>query len=56
MLRYGRWLKREARAGHFHYLAATDVTRRLTCAGFDSITHRMSYCGQAYVFLARKAT
>ncbi len=56
MLRYGRWLKREARVGRFHYLAAPDITRRLVAAGFVSITHRLSYCNQAYVFRARKPT
>jgi ubiquinone/menaquinone biosynthesis C-methylase UbiE len=52
MLRYGRWLKREARIGRFHYLPAADVKRRLTAAGFTSVDHRMSYCDQAYVFRA----
>lgn len=54
MLRYGRWLKREARAGRFHYLPAAEVSRRLTAAGFVSIAHRLSYCDQAYVFRAVK--
>jgi ubiquinone/menaquinone biosynthesis C-methylase UbiE len=52
MLRYGRWLKREARVGRFHYLPAEDVTRRLTAAGFADITHRLSYRDQAFVFRA----
>jgi SAM-dependent methyltransferase len=52
MLRYGRWLKREARAGRFHYLPAADVTRRLTAAGFSAVEHRLSYCDQAYIFRA----
>src|SRR5205823_3071386 len=43
MLRYGRWLKREARAGRFHYLPAHEVARRLTAAGFVSVAHRLSY-------------
>ncbi len=54
MLRYGRWLKREARTGRFHYLPATEVNRRLTATGFVSIAHRLSYCDQAYVFRALK--
>ncbi len=54
MLRYGRWLKQEARTGRFHYLPADEVSRRLTAAGFTSIAHRMSYCDQAYVFRAIK--
>lgn len=55
MLRYGRWLKREARTGRFHYFPADEVKRRLEAAGFTSIEHRMSYCNQAYVFRATKA-
>jgi SAM-dependent methyltransferase len=54
MLRYGRWLKREARAGRFHYLPAAEVSRKLTVAGFVSIAHRLSYCDQAFVFRAIK--
>jgi ubiquinone/menaquinone biosynthesis C-methylase UbiE len=54
MLRYGRWLKREARAGRFHYFPAAEVNRRLTRAGFVSIAHRLSYCDQAYIFRAIK--
>lgn len=50
MLRYGRWLKREARAGRFHYLPADEVSRRLTGAGFTTVAHRLSYCDQAYIF------
>ncbi len=54
MLRYGRWLKREARTGRFHYLPADDVTRRLAAAGFVSVAHRLSYCDQAFIFRAVK--
>lgn len=54
MIRYGRWLKEEARTGRFHYLPADDVTRRLTAAGFTDVTHRLSYRDQAYVFRAIK--
>jgi hypothetical protein len=50
MLRYGAWLKREARTGRFHYLPAAEVARRLTAAGFVAVECRESYCGQAYVF------
>jgi len=56
MLRYGHWLKREARAGRFHFLPAAEVSRRLTDAGFVSIAHRLSYCDQAYIFQATKPT
>lgn len=54
MLRYGRWLKREARAGRFHYLPAAEVARHLALAGFVGISHRLSYLDQAYVFTAAK--
>jgi ubiquinone/menaquinone biosynthesis C-methylase UbiE len=54
MLRYGRWLKREARAGRFHYLPAETVTAKLSAAGFGRIDHRLSYCDQAYIFRAVK--
>jgi SAM-dependent methyltransferase len=54
MLWYGRWLKREARAGRFHYLPAGAVTGKLVAAGFTSVAHRLSYCDQAYVFRAVK--
>lgn len=52
MLRYGSWLKQQARLGRFHYLPAVEVTRRLSDAGFTSITHRLSYCDQAFIFRA----
>ncbi|MDY3551979.1 class I SAM-dependent methyltransferase [Gemmata sp. JC717] len=55
MLRYGRWLKREARAGRFHYLPAAAVTAKLVEAGYAQIAHRLSYCDQAYIFRAVKA-
>lgn len=52
MLRYGRWLTREARAGRFHYLPAGVVADKLRAAGFGHVSHRLSYCDQAYVFRA----
>ena len=52
MLRYGRWLKKEARIGRFHYLPAGEVTQRLVSAGFTNVSHRLSYCEQAYIFRA----
>jgi ubiquinone/menaquinone biosynthesis C-methylase UbiE len=54
MLRYGRWLKREARIGRFHYLPEAEVRRKLISSGFASIDCRMSYCDQAYIFRAVK--
>ena len=54
MMRYGAWLKREARTGRFHYLPAADVAARLVAAGYVAVEHRLSYSGQAYVFRAVK--
>lgn len=54
MLKYGAWLKREARTGRFHYLPAADVAARLEAVGFVGVQHRLSYAGQAYVFRAVK--
>lgn len=52
MMRYGKWLKDEARRGRFHYLPAERVTEKLIAAGWTTVEHRLSYCGQAYVFRA----
>jgi ubiquinone/menaquinone biosynthesis C-methylase UbiE len=52
MLRYGAWLKQEARKGRFHYLPADALREKLRAAGFDAIDHRVSFAGQAYVFRA----
>jgi SAM-dependent methyltransferase len=52
MLRYGAWLKREARKGRFHYLPADALREKLRAAGFDTVEHRVSFAGQAYVFRA----
>jgi SAM-dependent methyltransferase len=54
MQSYGRWLKREARKGRFHFLPDTEVTRRLATSGFTAIGSRLSYAGQAYIFRAVK--
>jgi len=54
MLRYGAWLKKEARKGRFHYLTADVITAKLAAAGFTQIEHRLSYVGQAYIFRSRK--
>jgi ubiquinone/menaquinone biosynthesis C-methylase UbiE len=50
MLRYGAWLKREARRGRFHYLPHATVQAKLRVAGFGAVAHRVSFAGQAYVF------
>ena len=52
MIRYGRWLKVEARRGRFHYLPAAEVAAKLTAAGWTNVEHRLSYARQAYVFRA----
>jgi ubiquinone/menaquinone biosynthesis C-methylase UbiE len=54
MLRYGAWLKREARRGRFHYLPASAVADMLARAGFDGIEHRLSFAGQAEVFRCQR--
>jgi ubiquinone/menaquinone biosynthesis C-methylase UbiE len=54
MMKYGGWLKREARTGRFHYLPAAEITAKLAAAGFERIEHRLSYAGQAFVFRAHK--
>jgi SAM-dependent methyltransferase len=54
MMRYGRWVKREARRGRFHFLPADEVTAKLERAGFTAVRHRLSYARQAYVFHAFK--
>ncbi len=54
MWRYGFWLKREARRGRFHYLPVGEIVDRLEAAGFEDISHRLSFAGQAYVICCRK--
>lgn len=54
MLRYGAWLKAEARSGRFHYFPAEEVTDKLAWAGFSSVEHRRCYAGQAFLFRCHK--
>jgi ubiquinone/menaquinone biosynthesis C-methylase UbiE len=54
MLRYGAWLKQEARRGRFHYFPCETVRAKLHSAGYADIRHRVSYAGQAYLFRATK--
>jgi ubiquinone/menaquinone biosynthesis C-methylase UbiE len=54
MLRYGAWLKREARRGRFHFLPANTVLGKLAAAGFAAAESRLSYARQAYVVRCRK--
>jgi SAM-dependent methyltransferase len=55
MLRYGAWLKREARRGRFHYLPAETVRTKLEAAEFADVEHRVSFAGQAFVLRGRRA-
>ncbi|OWK43749.1 class I SAM-dependent methyltransferase [Fimbriiglobus ruber] len=54
MMKYGSWLKREARVGRFHYLPAAQIERKLAATGFTGTAHRLSYCDQAYIFQTTK--
>jgi SAM-dependent methyltransferase len=54
MMRYGSWLKREARRGRFHYLPLDAIVTKLTAAGFGAIEHRLTYAGQAFLLRCRK--
>jgi SAM-dependent methyltransferase len=54
MLRYGAWLKREAKLGRFHYLPASAIARKLIAAGFVAVESRLSFARQAYLLRCRK--
>lgn len=54
MLRHARWLRREARAGRFHYLPSSTIAAKLRDTGFERIELRSSYARQAVVFRAVK--
>jgi SAM-dependent methyltransferase len=49
MLRYGRWLKQEAKRGRFHYLPLPVIVERLTQSGFSIVETRLSFAKQAYL-------
>ena len=55
MQRYGRWLKRQARKGRFHFLPLDDLLSRLRGAGFVEMETRLSYADQAHVIRAFKS-
>jgi ubiquinone/menaquinone biosynthesis C-methylase UbiE len=55
MQRYGRWLRREAEEGRFHFLPLPEIIARLQKTGFEGITAQISYAGQAYLLSARKS-
>jgi hypothetical protein len=54
MMSYGRWLKRQARSGRFHYLPLHVIASKLAQVGYHRIEHRLSYANQAYLIRARK--
>jgi ubiquinone/menaquinone biosynthesis C-methylase UbiE len=54
MWSYGCWLKKQARAGRFHYLPFDTVEKKLKAAGFATVEHRLSFGGQAYLIRACK--
>jgi ubiquinone/menaquinone biosynthesis C-methylase UbiE len=54
MMRYGSWLKREARRGRFHYLPLSSILSKLRTVGFTAIDHRLTYARQAYLIRCRK--
>jgi ubiquinone/menaquinone biosynthesis C-methylase UbiE len=54
MLRYGSWLKKEARHGRFHYLPLETVLGKLASAGFPHVEHTTSFGAQAYLFRCHK--
>ena len=54
LMRYGRWLKLEARKGRFHYLTHQQISAKLQALGYQEISHRLSYVDQAYLFKAIK--
>ncbi len=54
MMKYGNWLKREARRGRFHYLPLEQVKSKLQRAGFSAAEGTLSYVRQAYVISAEK--
>jgi len=54
MWNYGRWLKREASRGRFHYLPLSTVAEKLSAIGFTGIEHRLSYARQAFLIRCQK--
>jgi ubiquinone/menaquinone biosynthesis C-methylase UbiE len=54
MLRYGSWLKSEARRGRFHYLPLPVILNKLRAAGFTALQHRLSFAGQAFILRCRR--
>jgi ubiquinone/menaquinone biosynthesis C-methylase UbiE len=55
MQRYGRWLRREARRGRFHFFPLQEIVARLRRVGFQDLRYRLSYADQAYVVAAQRS-
>jgi ubiquinone/menaquinone biosynthesis C-methylase UbiE len=55
MMRYGHWLRGEAKRGRFHYLPIDQLSAKLQDAGFGVIDHCVTYADQAFVVRARPA-
>jgi SAM-dependent methyltransferase len=54
MMRYGSWLKKEARRGRFHYLPIRTIREKLARAGLSDVEHRTTFAGQAYLCRCRR--
>jgi ubiquinone/menaquinone biosynthesis C-methylase UbiE len=54
MQRYGRWLRREAKRGRFHFYPLPVIAERLKRAGFRIVETRLSYAKQAYLLSTLK--
>ncbi|MEK7535442.1 MAG: methyltransferase domain-containing protein [Patescibacteria group bacterium] len=54
MLSFGRWLKRSAVEGRFHYLPESELVQSLRDAGFRDIQCQLTYADQAYLVRCRK--
>lgn len=54
MLLQARWLKRSAKKGRFHYLAADQIVGILLSVGFKDVRYELTYADQAWVFAATK--
>jgi ubiquinone/menaquinone biosynthesis C-methylase UbiE len=52
---YGRWLRREAERGRFHFFPLPVIVERLERAGFRVVETALSYANQAYLLSTRKA-
>jgi ubiquinone/menaquinone biosynthesis C-methylase UbiE len=50
----GRWLRREAKRGRFHYFPIEEILARLQKVGFQDLHYRLSFAEQAYLVSVRK--